>query len=1047
MQKRIIVRFLLAFLVSICLVFLLNSNSWAGLTGKIAGKVQDTESNEPLPGVNIVVHGTTMGAATDVEGDYFIINLPPGTYDLVASMMGYQTVLKTDVFVSADHTVTIDFSLTQTTIVGEEVTIVAEKDVIAMDMSASQVSLDAVDVQEIPRVTSIEQAIALQVGVDFDPTARGDYAPADITVRGGGRGENAFLVDGLMMVDNRSNRPMMMVNLSSVKEINIIKGGFNAEYGNVRSGLINVVTKEGSPSNYSGSLNLRMTPGQLKHSGESIFDPNNYFLRPFLDPAVAWTGTSTPEDQGGWDDETRARYPSFVGWDRYYRTLRGKYPGVTAEDAQKLFMWQHRVEGVEDLEFDSLRVNSREGGAYGNKPDWFGEASFGGPVPFIGKKLGNLRFFANHRINKELFALPTNRDYFAEQNSQLKISTDITPSLKVMVEGVYGEIHTLQAAPRATGLDAYMTSGTDILYSPIATGSDYGLGGNASLYYPAALNKFDIYRSMSGFAIDHVLSPNTFYNARMSLTRVKHFCPGPSDFRSADTLGYFGAIPVNETPFGYGIGIETMAGDKFATTGEGTTRDYSEVNTLNFRFDMTSQVNKYHQVKAGLEFNYDDLDVHYEYNQIGDTGQNWRVLWRRFPYRAGLYVQDKLEFQGMIANVGLRADYSNPNSKAYVTDRYSQYFRQKFMDTFESLAPYEDARQRLKLSPRLGISHPISDNAKLYFNYGHFYSVPTSNELFLIMKRATGVSDIGNPNAELAKTVAYELGVEYSVSDMFLIHLSGYYKDISDQLANIHYVGLDGGVDYWSMENNNYEDIRGFEARIEKRFGAWITGWANYNYMVTTSGYIGRQTYYEDPRRMEQEGLMNPYQERPLARPIARANLTIASPLDFGPAIAGMRPLAGIRLDLLYSWRAGRYENEDTYAFWNPLGDVQQLPPLQWKGRTTFDLRLRKNISYKNYAVDLYLDVVNVFDLEYLEESGFADANDRYNYMRSLRLPRYLGDEVATFEEYHAMGFEPGNDKPGDVKSKDKPWIDMPNREFLTFLNPRTITFGIGLNF
>jgi hypothetical protein len=282
---------------------------------------------------------------------------------------------------------------------------------------------------------------------------------------------------------------------------------------------------------------------------------------------------------------------------------------------------------------------------------------------------------------------------------------------------------------------------------------------------------------------------------------------------------------------------------------------------------------------------------------------------------------------------------------------------------------------------------------------------------------------------------------------MFLLHASGYYRDITDQLANRHFVGYDGGVDYWSRTNDNYQDIRGLELRIEKRFGRWITGWANYNYLVTTSGFIGRETYYEDPRRQEQEGLQNPNQERPLARPIARANITFWSPQDFGPTVAGVKPFSDLRLDVLYQWRAGRYESRGAYQGWNPVGNVDDLDDLQWQGRTTVDLRLRKSVSYKRYDMNFYLDIANVFNMKYLEESGFASATDRNNYMRSLRLPRYNGDAAATKEEYAAKGYIAGDDKPGDVQSKDKPYINMPNRGFLTYLNPRTVALGIALNF
>ena len=295
-------------LLIVLFVLSMVSYVFSGITGKIAGKITD-ENGEPLVGANVVLQGTTLGAATDAEGDYYIINIPPGAYTLTTSMMGYTTVSKTEVSVSVDRTTTEDFSLKSAVISGEEVVAVAEREVIAMDRSASVISISASEVRSIPTANSVDKVISLQTGVDWDPFTRGDGARAggdtraEISIRGGERGQTELMVDGLTMVDNRGNRPLITVNPSAIEEINVVKGGFNAEYGNVRSGLINIVTKEGSASNYNGSFEARVSPGHRKHFGESIYDPNNYFMRPYLDPAVAYVGTAN----GGWDGRSAAR--------------------------------------------------------------------------------------------------------------------------------------------------------------------------------------------------------------------------------------------------------------------------------------------------------------------------------------------------------------------------------------------------------------------------------------------------------------------------------------------------------------------------------------------------------------------------------------------------------------------------------------------------------------------------------------------------------------------------------------------------------------------
>jgi hypothetical protein len=918
-----------------------------------------------------------------------------------------------------DHTTPLNFTLKTTTIEGSEVTVVAEREIIPMDISASQIVAESREIKQIPLVKDVLEFINLQAGIEGD------------LVRGGGLDQTGFMMDGLMVVDNRANTPMMMVNLTSVKEINIIKGGFNAEYGNIRSGLINIITKEGAQKQYSGSVDFRLSPGHLKHGGASLFDPNNYYLRPYLDEDVCWVGTTN----GSWDEATQKQYPEFVGWNAISEKLLSDSDPIndrTPEESRDLFLWQHRAEGSGAL--------GQVEGEYGNKPDWNFDASFGGPVPLIGKYLGNTSFFLSHRINKEMFGLPTNRDYYSEGNSFLKFTTQISPTMKLQIEGMYGEIKTVSNRIHGTQLNDYVSSGEAIFSTPLATMDDspYEHRGPANLYWPSSLTPFNIYRSMQGLSFDHVLSPSTFYTIRLTHNRSKNFANGPDKWRDRTTIRYFGNTPVDETPFGFDILNEYSMQDGMlrASIGAGA-RDWSEVNTFAGKFDLTSQVDRYNQLKVGFEFNYDDLNSHYESVSLYlPSDSNYRI-WRYFPYRMGAYVQDKLEFEGLIANVGLRMDYNQPNTEWYTVDRYSEYLQKQYKDEFTTVTPREEAKGHLKISPRLGVSHPISADAKLYFNYGHFYSMPRSQDMYEIYygRSSEGVLFLGNPSALLPKTVAYELGLEYDIGDLFLIHLAGYYKDVSDQTGEVGYTNYDGSVDYSTIENNNYADIRGFELRIDKRFGRWVTGWLNYNYLVTTSGYVGREQYFQDIRLQAIEGLQNPYQERPIARPLFRAFLLTSTPQDWGPSFSGFKPFGNLQMSWLFQWKAGRY------VTWDPLETYTLTQNLQWKGRYNFDLRFNKLIRLNRFNFELFVDIRNVFNTKYLETNGFADDSDLRDYYESLHLPQYNG------EDYKAAGYIGGEDKPGDVKSADKPYIDMPNREFLTNLNVRSVFFGLKLDF
>ena len=209
----------------------------AGVTGKISGRITDKVSGEPLIGANVLLQGTSTGAATDIEGYYHIINVSPGYYDLKINMIGYAEKTVTNIRVEIYLTSVIDVSMTIEALASEAIIVQANQKLVRTDVASSQKSISSNQISEMP-VSSVSEVIGLSAGV------------SGLSVRGGGLNETQFMVDGLVLNDERTSEPTTGIPLSAVQDISLQTGGFGAEYRNARSGVINVVTREGSKDSY-----------------------------------------------------------------------------------------------------------------------------------------------------------------------------------------------------------------------------------------------------------------------------------------------------------------------------------------------------------------------------------------------------------------------------------------------------------------------------------------------------------------------------------------------------------------------------------------------------------------------------------------------------------------------------------------------------------------------------------------------------------------------------------------------------------------------------
>ncbi len=1110
-------------------LFLFSPEAEAAVTGKIAGVIVDARTGEPLPGANVLIEGTERGTACDGDGYYYIIRLEPGIYSIQARMMGYKTVTKTGVRVTSGHTSLLDFELESTVVEGEGVTVQAEREVIKMDLAGSSFSADRSEIEAVPLISDVTQYLNLQAGID------------GWSIRGGGMDQTRLMADGLLLVDNLSNEPVMMPNLSEIKELNLIKGGFNAEYSNVRSGVVNVVTREGSANRYEGSFEFRFTPGYQKHSGQSIFDPDNYnnsvFLWNKLDTGYVWnivggdtvgldtvikydsicwkgTGSVWGNRRSPFYDTIKAKsYPSFRGWEL---EAGADADIITPEEYRDMLIWLRRIDTEGDTSlpsWDELMPDSayapiyeitgddttvvgynkfawepREDEEwpckYGDRADWTLDAGFGGPIPLIGAYLGDMSFYASYRDHNDAFALPDSRDYYKERMTSLKLTARFG-NIKLNLRGAYSIINSL--SPWATGYQmgnanyfygyngqVYLRSGMDMIdptgeWNGINHGSDKLSGGN--LYRANALSPLDVISRMYGLTLQHALSENTFYDVKLTYLRTdndaRFYYDVPRRIMGDTVVRWFGDMvigggdyAVDNIPYGFAVPVEEDAvitdigGSNYGSTHQLGTWNTSWSETYNASFDITSQLDKYNQIKFGFSVQYDKLHEYW----IATDGWTWPpdtvdptehsgqqyiyTNYDAYPILAGGYIQDKIEFEGMFANFGLRFDYSDPNTEWPTSeDRYSLFYSSYMKDSLLAQMPMEDASAAFKLSPRLGISFPILEMSKLFFNYGHFYSLPPNHYRYKIIwgDSRSPIIFLGNPSLDMERTISYEVGFESSIASTYLARVSGYYKDTDNEYANVTYTDYYGDVNYITVENTGYGDIRGFEFEFRKAHGRFLTGWINYDYRVETSGQTGRDAYYENLVLNQTEGRIMPEEDNPIPRPVFRTQITLKSPQDWGVF------LGGYDLSFLYSWRAGWY---DTYMGDNTEEMRNELRNnIRWQDERNVDISLRKSFVVGGAPISLFFDVHNVFDWGTLSSQGFSDGFDRNDYIRSLHLEAFnegpwLDDP---YRNGPAEGEEP--DHIGDLRSEEKPYIDNPDREYLWYLNPRYVQFGIRFSF
>ena len=999
--------------VSATLLLLLSGLAHAAVTGKVAGRVTDAQSGEPLVGVAVVIVGTTTGATSDDDGRFFIINVPPGLYNVQANLIGYQSITKNGIRVSVDRTVNSDFALEPSAIEVGGVTVTAPREVIKLDVSGSSATVEAAELDLVPR-KSLQEALALQPGID----ALGG-------VRGGTLDQTQMIVDGRLAVDERLNRPVMTVSTSALEEVQVLTGGFNAEYGNARSGVFNVVTRNAAGQPLWASANAQYFPAHKKffESGGDAFGANSFEWKTYGNDNTATMAIGTKLDP--LDASKTIPDTLFKSWNVIAADAAQNPKGLSA--AQLRDKWRHQHPAY----------------AYGNKPDYVADGAIGVPIiPQLGLVLSGRREYTS-------YATPQYRPAYEENLFSAKLNTRPMDKLRLDITATGGTILGLGTTTIGGGLTntIYRDFGASINFltpetkyaeynNPAAGANRWGLSANATYTFTD--------RSFMEAGVDY----NAFtYEIGPSDRKVGKLATDPGVLVLTGTKG---TDIVNSLPYGW-LGESAPDGTRmgYELGGGNGGMDSSDYNSFRVFAAFTSQIDARNLIKTGFEGVFINL------NQYGGSISPKETViqkWSASPSRFGAFAQDRIEYEGMIANLGLRMDYFNSNGEVLEPNQpYSHIFdenkwgdRVTQFDVAEAIKlrygpngtiakdslQVESASSKVELSPRLGISHPIGQATKVFFNYGHFYTVPSNQYLFGNNYNQPGsIEASGNANLNMPRTISYELGSEFEIARQYLLRTSVFYKDATDEIAVLGYTAPGVAQKYTRKipYNKAYSDIRGFEFSFAKRVGAFVTGFVNGGVQTTTTTRLGNLEVFDPKAYPTTKPIVEALPIAYRAQPYGKLSVSLHTPVEM--SAFGMPALAtgGWELNWLTEYQRGGS------TIYDPVGsNYVKSPNVYFQDSWLSDMRITKGFAFGSTNVGVYMDVLNVFGRKIW--NGGMRADDYQAYLRSLHFP--VNDPV--------IEDTPGNDKIGDTPSYAK----LPERDrWALWKYPRTFAFGLRVNF
>jgi hypothetical protein len=966
----------------------------AGTTGKLVGLVKSKVDGEPLIGANVILEGTGIGTATDLDGRYFILQIPPGEYNIRYTMIGYQDVIMHNVRIRVDLTTTINTELDQGVIGMDAVDVTADRPMVQVDVTYSQSNISSDEINMLP-VEEFEDVIALQAGVV--------QSDGDMHVRGGRGGEIAYMIDGVTVTDPFNAGMAVEIENNAIQELQFISGTFNAEYGSAMSGIINIVTKDGDYNNYSGNVSVNggsyftdghMMDVDLLNSQGALTEDSTMNLFPHLN---SFEPNTISDFQGNISGPIWPGKMSVFASGRY-KSNQGYIFG------QRLFVPESHVWNPLTNDYDLMTAADDTTGGYWDQ---------------VG---GSPADSALVRMN------------WSEQSSgQLKLSWKISPLIKLAYNFMGSK----------TASQGYSKT---YLWNPDGRSNSFTRQTSHTL------------------RLDYSINASTYLNAMVSqsIKNYKTHLSGDENFDLKtklviDTLSFYGytfydTSEVLDTDI-YNvdptIGNYTP-GNNFEVGGENMDY-YNRTSTINtFKIEGTSQLNRFHHVKAGLEYRQTNIEMQdltillasFTGNNAivpGTNGVNHDTYGNdgRNPFEYGAYIQDKIEFDDMVVNIGVRWDSFDPDWKTLndgsdpninnPVKPINQFFD---LDGDDAISEWEmtfdnrkDVNDRLngnafgdpwfkqvkakeQISPRFALAFPITDTGFLHFSYGHFFQMPNYSYLFTnpefeVTPGSGAGTTMGNADMKPERTTQYEVGFSQQIGSDIGIEVTGYYKDIRNLNSTKIINSFIGGDKYGLFINRDHANSKGITFALSKRPSGAVSGNIDYTFSISEGVASDPDAAFLDEQsNVEPEKLLVPldWDQRHTLNvsltyhPVKNSGISII--YNYGSGLPYTSQFAGVRTSFENNARKPSTMNVDMRSFYN--------------------------LNISGIRIALHLNVYNLFDIRN-ELSVFSDTGRATYTLTPTYTPQISGPGYNTLDQY----------------------LMSPN----DFSSPRQIKFGMSVSF